>query len=104
MSLLLPKSGLNITVLSYCGQVAFGFTVDPEQVADPWSLAEGIPVALSELKERVAAARAASADRSQQRRPRLLRVPDATGSDRRGARTPSGARGPHRIRGTPRHR
>jgi WS/DGAT/MGAT family acyltransferase len=71
MSLLLPKSGLNVTVFSYCGQVAFGFTVDPELVPDPWSLAEGIPVALDELKERVAAPRSSSARRSQ-RRPRPL--------------------------------
>jgi WS/DGAT/MGAT family acyltransferase len=57
MSLLLPSSGLNVTVFSYCGQVDFGFTVDPEQVPDPWSLAEGIPVALGELKERIGESR-----------------------------------------------
>jgi WS/DGAT/MGAT family acyltransferase len=57
MSLLLPKSGLNVTVFSYCGQVDFGFTVDPELVPDPWALADGIPVALGELNERVAAPR-----------------------------------------------
>jgi hypothetical protein len=45
MSLLLPKSGLNVTVFSYCGQVDFGFTVDPDLVPDPWSLADGIPTA-----------------------------------------------------------
>jgi diacylglycerol O-acyltransferase len=54
MSVLLPSSGLNVTMFSYCGQVDFGFTVDPELVPDPWSLADGIPVALAELKERIA--------------------------------------------------
>ena len=101
MSLLLPKSGLNVTVFSYCGQVDFGFTVDPELVAHPWSLAEGIPVALSELNERVAAPRAASADRSQ-RRPSLLRGPNATGSDSGGVRARLG--GPRHLRGTSRRR
>ena len=62
MSLLLPKSGLNVTVFSYCGQVDFGFTVDPEQVPDPWSLAKGIPGALTELAERVAGARGAPSE------------------------------------------
>lgn len=67
MSLLLPKSGLNVTVFSYCGQVNFGFTVDPELVPDPWSLADGIPIALRELQERVAAPHAASGERSRRR-------------------------------------
>jgi len=53
MSLLLPKRGLNVTVFSYRAQVDFGFTVDPELIPDPWYLAEGIPLALTELKERM---------------------------------------------------
>jgi WS/DGAT/MGAT family acyltransferase len=53
MSLLLPKCGLNVTVFSYCAQVDFGFTVDPELIPDPWYLAEGIPLAVRELEERL---------------------------------------------------
>ena len=64
MSILAPTQGLNITVISYCGHIDFGFTVDPELVPDPWLLAEGIPLALEELKRHVArAARAVSAAR-----------------------------------------
>jgi hypothetical protein len=57
MSLLLPNSGLNVTVFSHRDRVDFGFTVDPRLIPDPWSLAGGIPVALGELR---AAARRAS--------------------------------------------
>ncbi len=51
MSLILPGMGLNITVVSYVDRVDFGVTVDPELVPDPWFLADGIPLALEELKE-----------------------------------------------------
>ena len=70
MSVLLPNSGLNVTVFSYCGRVDFGFTVDPELVPDPWSLAEGIPGALAELRERVAGARSAPCEMSRSAAPR----------------------------------
>ncbi len=50
MSLLAPGQGLNITVVSYMGRVDVGFTVDPDLVPDPWSLAEGVAEALGELQ------------------------------------------------------
>jgi diacylglycerol O-acyltransferase len=42
--------GLNVTVISYLDSVDFGFHVDPDLVADPWYLADGVPEALEELK------------------------------------------------------
>ena len=57
MSMLAPQNGLNITAISYRGSIDFGFTVDPELIEDPWQLAEGIPIALEELKERAARVR-----------------------------------------------
>ena len=42
--------GLNITVISYTGSVDFGFNADPELVPDLWSMVDGIPRALDELK------------------------------------------------------
>jgi WS/DGAT/MGAT family acyltransferase len=52
MSILAPGNGINVTVISYRGRIDFGFTVDPELVPDPWQLAEGIPIALEDLKRR----------------------------------------------------
>jgi len=52
MSILAPSNGLNVTVISYRGRIDFGFTVDPELIPDPWLLAEGIPLALAELKQK----------------------------------------------------
>ncbi len=54
LSILVPGNGLNITVMSYRGHIDFGFTVDPELIPDPWYLAEGIEIALEELKEAAA--------------------------------------------------
>ena len=95
MSLLLPKSGLNVTVFSYCGQVEFGFTVDPELVPDPWSLAEGIPVALMELKERIPEPREAPCEArpdSAQGRPRKRRLAERSRSTSRRTASQSSAR------------
>jgi WS/DGAT/MGAT family acyltransferase len=50
ISIIMPGMGLNVTVVSYLDRVDFGFTVDPELVEDPWFLAEGVPLALEELK------------------------------------------------------
>ncbi len=47
----MPGLGLNITALSYVDRMDFGFTVYPELVPDPWFMAEGIPVAMDELKQ-----------------------------------------------------
>ena len=52
MSILAPSNGVNVTVISYRGRIDFGFTVDPELIPDPWLLAEGIPLALEELKQK----------------------------------------------------
>ena len=50
LSILAPTQGLNITAVSYCGNIDVGFTVDPDLVPDPWRLAAGIPLALEELR------------------------------------------------------
>src|SRR5262245_2277589 len=50
LSVLAPTQGLHVTAVSYCGQIDVGFTVDPDLVPDPWQLAEGIPLALEELR------------------------------------------------------
>jgi diacylglycerol O-acyltransferase len=42
-SLLAPTQGLNITVVSYCGELHFGLAHDPDLLPDAWSLAEQIP-------------------------------------------------------------
>lgn len=54
ISLLAPTQGLNITVVSYCGEIHFGFTVDPGLVPNAWQLADAIPKALLELQEAMA--------------------------------------------------
>ena len=64
MSLLLPKSGLNVTVFSHAGRIDFGFTVDPHLIPDPWQLADAIPRALAELRARIVARRVARRDRA----------------------------------------
>ena len=50
LSILAPTQGLNITVVSYCGRVFFGFTVDPDLVPEPWRIADAIAPALAELE------------------------------------------------------
>ena len=62
MSLLATGQGLNVTAVSYRGRIDFGFTADPSLVPDPWFLAEGIPLALQEL--RAAAERQLEKERS----------------------------------------
>ncbi|MBW2270037.1 MAG: wax ester/triacylglycerol synthase family O-acyltransferase [Deltaproteobacteria bacterium] len=49
LSLLVSGQGLNITVVSYMDRVDVGFTVDPDQVSDPWALADGIAKGRDEL-------------------------------------------------------
>jgi WS/DGAT/MGAT family acyltransferase len=51
MSILSPTQGLNITVVSYCGEMHFGLTVDPELVPEPGVLTDGIAKSLVELRE-----------------------------------------------------
>lgn len=50
ISVLAPTQGLNITALSYCDEIYFGFTTDPRLVPDPWALAEGTSKSLIELQ------------------------------------------------------
>ena len=50
MGPLILGGGLNITVISYCGSLDFGFLTCPETVPDTDFLAEGIPLALEELE------------------------------------------------------
>lgn len=54
ISLLTPTQGLNVTVVSYCGEIHFGFTSDADLVQAPWALAEGVPKALLDLQEALA--------------------------------------------------
>jgi len=51
MSLLAPGQGLNVTAVSYRGNVDIGFTVDPDLVPDAWSLADAVEEAHRELLE-----------------------------------------------------
>lgn len=53
ISLLAPTQGLNITVLSYCGELHFGIVHDPDLVPDAWALAGRIPKSLQELQQAV---------------------------------------------------
>lgn len=56
MGPLLYGTGVNVTVFSYRDRVDFGFMVCREAVPDPWFLAEGIPIAMQELKDAAAEA------------------------------------------------
>jgi hypothetical protein len=42
--------GLNITVMSYCGELHFGIVADREQMPDLWSLTEWLREAVDELR------------------------------------------------------
>jgi WS/DGAT/MGAT family acyltransferase len=50
MSVLAPTQGINITVVTYAGELHFGVVVDPRLCAAPWVIAEGISKSLSELQ------------------------------------------------------
>ena len=52
-SLLAPTQGLNITVVSYCGELHFGLAHDPDLLPDAWSLAEQIPKDFQRLQSAV---------------------------------------------------
>ncbi len=45
--------GLNITVMSYRGRLAFGIVADRDQVPDTWMLVEWLAEALEELRSGV---------------------------------------------------
>ena len=50
-SVIAEGMGLNITLFSYMDRIDFGLHVDPELVADPWSISDGFLDALAELME-----------------------------------------------------
>ena len=47
MSIISPGGGLNVTCLSYAGQIHFGLTIEPSLVPDPWRLIDGLHEALA---------------------------------------------------------
>ena len=49
ISVITDGMGLNITVMSYCGQLDFGIVADREQMPDVWSLIDWLGDALDEL-------------------------------------------------------
>lgn len=54
ISMVQAGQGLNVTVLSYTGQMNFGFTVDPDLIPDPWALADRVEPALEALEQDLA--------------------------------------------------
>ena len=50
MSMLEPTHGINITVLSYCGEMHFGLLADPDMIEGVSEIADAIPKALLELE------------------------------------------------------
>jgi hypothetical protein len=55
MGPLLFGTGINITVFSYVDRIDFGFMVCREVVPDPWEIADGIAISLTELQKAAAA-------------------------------------------------
>ena len=49
VSALLLGMGLNVTVMSYCDVIDFGFVADAAAIPDLWALADGVPRALDRL-------------------------------------------------------
>jgi hypothetical protein len=49
VSALLLGMGLNVTVMSYCDVIDFGFVADAAAIPDLWALADGVPRALDLL-------------------------------------------------------
>jgi hypothetical protein len=50
ISVVTDGMGLNITVMSYCGELNFGIVADREQMPDVWSLIEWLRDATAELE------------------------------------------------------
>jgi WS/DGAT/MGAT family acyltransferase len=50
ISVVTDGMGLNITVMSYCGQMNFGIVADREQMPDVWSLIQWLRDAVDELE------------------------------------------------------
>ncbi len=53
ISILAPTQGMNITVLSYCGEMYFGIVHDPGLLPDGWELAGLIPKSFQALQAAV---------------------------------------------------
>ena len=53
LSLLGPTQGLNITLLSYAGELHFGLVFDPDLLRDGWELAGRIPKAMQSLQAEI---------------------------------------------------
>ena len=53
ISLLGPTQGINLTLLSYCGEIHFGLVYDPDLLPDAWELVGRIPKSLLTLQEAV---------------------------------------------------
>jgi WS/DGAT/MGAT family acyltransferase len=64
ISVVTDGMGLNITVMSYCGQLNFGIVADREQMPDVWSLIEWLREAADELEPGRARRRPADARRA----------------------------------------
>jgi len=52
VSVITDGMGLNITVMSYCGHMDFGFVADRDQMPDVWCLVDWLAGELDELKPR----------------------------------------------------
>jgi len=63
ISVITDGMGLNITVMSYCGNLNFGIVADREQVPDVWSLMGWAGDALEELRPQSAAHQTAKPDK-----------------------------------------
>ena len=48
MSIIMSGMGINVTCVSYAGNVDFGVTIDPDMFAEPWSIIDGMEQALSD--------------------------------------------------------
>jgi hypothetical protein len=53
ISVVTDGMGLNVTVMSYCGQLNFGIVADREQMPDLWSLIGWLRDSLDELRPAV---------------------------------------------------
>ena len=50
ISVITDGMGLNITVMSYCGNLDFGLVADRDQIPDLWTVMDGLRDSLTELK------------------------------------------------------
>ena len=50
MSIISPGGGVNVTCVSYAGNVDFGVTIEPSMVPDPWRIIDGLHKALEDYQ------------------------------------------------------